>query len=356
MNNQIIALLLGLLALASCNKENLSDSQSSAASSTLTAVAQTSGELASGTSFRIAGTTTDSSNAPGPHGPGGGGPHHPGTGGMLPGTNLLAPTNQLLAIIDAESAGDVRGMELHAHAGATITNFDSIGNVISLPLPGTGGPQGCSFSGGQYPHMDSLLLLIAKTEIDFGSGVSIKHDTTTITRKGKITITRTHESSGTIETVTFDNYSVNDNLIEGTKVRTTTRTQSGSTLAGHSTTVVTDGKITFNDGVVATWTSSRTRASAITVDSDGRPSTGEITTEGSVVVAAGEGELYSHRITKTLTENVACGPHRPGPVSGTIEIVYQSNKITLDFGDGSCDNQTLTITINGVTTTKTFGF
>lgn len=61
-------------------------------------VAQTSGQLASGASFNIRG-----------------------------GTNLLAPTDELLAIVDAESASDVRGLRVSKNGGATITNYDASG-------------------------------------------------------------------------------------------------------------------------------------------------------------------------------------------------------------------------------------
>jgi len=351
-------LLLSLMAivLTRCKDQVATESKSTsttvtAAATTLTGVAATSGQLASGTSFSVPGTTSDSTMHPGGPMPGGG-----NCGGPLDGTNLLAPTNQLLAIIDAESAGDFRGMRMQAAGGATVTNYDQSGNIIALPLPASGGPQGCSFSGGQFPHYDSLLALIAKTVIDFGSGVTEKHDTTTITRVGEIIITRSTSSSTKTEVITFENYSVNGNSIAGTKTRVSSYVRSDGTEKGTSTTSVSGGKITFSDGTVGVWTGSKQRNSSITYDSTRRPLSGEITTQGGTAVTGSDGTIiYSDNITKAITENIACGPQHHGPVSGTVETIYGTNTIIIDFGDGTCSDNSITITINGVATTKTVG-
>ncbi len=216
-------IILGIVGafVISCNQENLSASNGNG-SSTLLAVSQTSSQLASGTSFSVlttsSGSAIDTTQMP---------PHHGhckngGMGGFLNGTNFLTPTNELVAIVDAESAGDMRGFRMFARGGATVTNYDAHGNVVSLPVPAKGGPEGVSFSGGQFPEMDSLLSKIVKTVVDFGAGVTVTHDTTSITRSGKIIITRTKSGTTHTETITFENYFVNGNAIEGTKTRVNT--------------------------------------------------------------------------------------------------------------------------------------
>ena len=350
------SLLLGVsLFVWSCSENSTSLTQTE--NSTLLGVAQTSGQLASGTSFSINGVADSTSN-PNNHNGGHKEPGHHGHQGFpLDGTNLLAPTNELLAIIEAESAGDFRGMHMHNKGGANITNYDASGNLIALPAPEAKGPEGCSFSGGQFPKSDSLLSKIAKTIIDFGSGVTENHDTVSITRSGKIIITRSGDKSNRTETTTFENYKVNDNLIEGTKTRVSTFVKVDLTATGNSATHVTGGKITFSDGTVATWVSDKQRKSSLTFDSNSnRPVSGEITTEGGTVVTSLDNSiLYSHLITKAITENIACGRDHHGPVSGTIETHYKTDAISIDFGDGSCSNETITVTINGVTTAKTIG-
>lgn len=314
-------------------------------------VAQTSGQLASGTSFAIAGSTSDSTTTGddghgGHKGHGHGGPggfgRHPG---ILDGLNLLAPTDELLAIVDAESASDVRGLRVSKNGGATITNYDASGNEVTIPLGSKNGPQGCSFSGKQFPAYDSLLATIVKTEIDFSTGVTYKRDTVEITRAGKIVIDRVVDGATITETTTFENYTVNGIKIEGTKTRISSYDE--ETGSGSSATSVADGKITFTDGTVATWTSERSRVT------DGSAQT--ITTEVSTSVSANGSVIYSHNTTSPLVENLACDGRRPGPVSGVVETVYRTDNISIDFGNGSCSNTTITITVNGVETTRTIG-
>lgn len=352
--------LLGSMSvwMFGCNKENVSSATSGLNQNSLTAVGQTSAQLASGTSFSIASSATGTtSGGPGAQGGPGGGPgghHGHGPGGMgsvLAGTDFLTPTNELVAIVDAESAGDMRGIRMSGNGGATVTNYDASGAVVMLTPPSmNAGPEGASFSCGQFPKNDSLLAKIVKTVIDFGSGVSIQHDSITITRVGKIIITRSTSDNTHTETISFENYSVNNNAIEGTKTRTSTF--DSSTGSGKSTTIVSNGKITFSDGTVAAWTSSRERDTQITIDpSTNRPSSGTIVSTASVTV----GDIYSHTTTKAVTEDLSCGRERHWPVSGTIETKYKSNDIVIDFGDGSCSNRTISVTINGTTTTKTIG-
>ena len=156
------------------------------------------------------------------------------------------------------------------------------------------------------------------------------------------------------EKITFENYSVNSNSIEGTKTRISSF--DSSTGKGQSITTVTDGKITFSDGTAATWTSSSERDSQIILDSATmHPSSGTIVTIASTSVSSSSGVIYSHVTTKAVTEDLSCGRARHWPVSGTIETKYGSDDVITDFGDGSCSNKTISITINGVTTSKTIG-
>ncbi len=314
-------------------------------------IAQTSGQLASGTSFSIRGSSTDTTEAT--HGGKGHhpkGPHkHPG---LLDGLNLLAPTDELLAIVDAESASDIRGLRISKSGGATITHYDANGNVVSIALS-SDGPQGCSFSGRQFPKYDSLLAKVVKTVVDFGTGTIYKRDTVEIVRAGKIVIQRSKSGTTFTETTTFDGYKVNDIGIAGIKTRISTYDE--TTHSGSSTTSVSNGTLTFADGSTATWTSAKSRISDITVDANGRPTTGTIITEVNVQVTQGTTVIYSHRSSTPLVENVACEGRRRGPVSGVLETIYRNDTISVDYGDGSCTNRTITINFNGTTTTKTIG-
>ncbi len=360
MFRSVVLLAVMALTFSACNTNDTGTSTNTL----LTDVAQTSGQLASGSSFVISGSSSSSSMAqvpgmnmpagPGMHGPGKGG-HHGGPGGFLDGTNLLAPTDELLAIVEAESAGDMRGMRMHERGGATVTNYDANGNVILFPLaePQEGGPEGCSFSGKQFPRFDSLLAKIAKTVIDFGDGVTNTRKDITVTRSGKIIITRSGDGTSHTEVVTFENFKVNGALIEGTKTRVSSFTEATGT--GTSSTSVAGGKITFNDGTAATWTSNRSRTSNVVLGDNGRPVSGEVTITGKTSVDTADGTvIYSHEVTKPIREDLSCGHRRP-PVEGTVVTHYRENTVSIDFGSGSCNSSTITISLNGVVQTKTFG-
>lgn len=342
--------------IVSCNNEEAVDASvlSDAASTELIDIAQASGQLASGTSFRISGSSTDSTGEDKPrdnHGKHHHKPHH----GILDGVNLLAPTDELLAIVDAESASDFRGLRISKNGGATITHYNAEGETVILTTPSAGGPNGCSFSGHQYPQYDSLLSTIVKTEIDFGAGVTFKRDTISITRSGKIVITRSGDVNNKTEVTTFESYFVNGIRIEGAKTRISTF--DSATGSGTSTTSVADGKITFADGTVAEWTSDKSRVSDITRDDQtGRPVSGTIVSEVNTEVVVSDGTvIYSHKTTAPLTENLACERRRQGPVSGELETIYGNDTVKVNYGDGTCENRTITITVNGVITTRTIG-
>jgi hypothetical protein len=316
-----------------------------------------SGQLASGASFYISGSSSDSTiyhrsdghPGPGRHGSMGFGKHP----GILDGLTLLAPTDELLAIADAESASDIRGLRMSKNGGATITNYDANGNAVTLTVSDKKGPQGCSLSGKLFPETDSLLSKIVRTVIDFGSGVTYRRDTVEIVREGKIIISRTNDGTTITETTIFDNYEVNGIRIDGTKIRKSAFDE--ETGSGSSVTTVTGGKITFSNGTVASWSSDRSRLSQIVLNDKGRPESGTITTQVNTSVIADGTVIYSHKTTSPLVEDLGCDGRRPAPVSGVVETAYRSNKISIDFGDGSCNNRTITITVNGTTTTKTIG-
>lgn len=346
----MLALAAAVVVVWACSKNELTVSTDT----NLTDLAQASGQLASGSSFTISGSSSGAlGSSSSISGRGSKGGH--GRGHILDGTNFITKDDTLLAIIDAESAGDFRGFRMHGGGGATITHYNANGAVVSLPEPSTTSkPEGCSFSGGQFPQMDSLLATIVKTVVDFGTGVTNKKGDNTITRSGSITITRSGDSSLRTEVVTFSNYKVNGILIEGTKTRT--HSYNSSTGIRISNSSVSNGKLTLADGTIATWVSTKKRTSTVTVDSNNKPVSGTIVTEGNTSVTLGSGTvLFSNTITKPITDDVSCGRERHSPVSGTVSTVYKTDTVIIDFGDGSCTNKTITVSINGVVTTKTIG-
>jgi hypothetical protein len=366
-NLKSLLVLAYLMFLASsCTQDSEDLDQLQLEDATAIDLAQTSGQLVSGTSFTINGNSTQAGTFNSrvtevehngiPAGPGfGKGFGKGGHKGIMDGLNLLAPNDEILAIIDAESSGEIRGFRVAKLGGATITHLDKDGNKVNLPLPSSidGPHQGPS--GNQFPELDSLLALIVKTEIDFGAGVTITRRDEDITRKGKIIVERSKSDHKLTEVVTFENYSVNGIRILG--IKTTVSTLNRSTGKGTQISNVENGKFIFADGTEAVWTSDKKRISEVTFSNDKRrPKEGTIVHEVKTkIVAAGGGVIYSHMTKSPLVIDLACEGRRRGPIDGILETRYRENSILVDYGNGTCTNQTITIKINGLTITKTIG-
>ncbi len=367
LKSLFFVLYLFLLAIG-CTQENETPDIVELTASDQEAIdlAQTAGQLASGTSFVITGSTSETGNinsrivgatstAEAAKGPGKGkGKGKGGHKGIIDGLNLLAPNDEILAIIDAESAGDFRGFRIYKKGGGKITHYDADGDLVNLPMHATmDGPHGVSHSGKQFPGLDSLLSLVVKSVVDFGEGVTIVRHEEEITRSGKIIIERESAEGVRTETMTFENYIVNEIQIKGVKTRVSSFDD--VTGKGSSITSVADGQFIFADGVTADWVSEKSRKSDIERSADTRkPISGSIITEVNTTITATDGTvIYSYNTLTPLEEDLSCKGKRHGPVIGVLETVYRENLIKVDFGDGSCVNQTITITVNGETTTKT---
>jgi hypothetical protein len=273
----------------------------------------------------------------------------------MDGLNLLAPNDEILAIVEAESAGDIRGFRMYKLGGATITHYDASGKIVELPAATTvDGPHG-GHSGNQFPELDSLLSLIVKSKVDFGAGVTVTKNDQDITRKGVIMVSRTKVGIVLTEKVEFQNYVVNGIQISGLK--TIVSEFDKATGKGSVKSTVANGKFIFVGGEIGVWTSEKDRKSEVVRGNDSRkPISGKIITNVKTAIKTASGTvIYAHQTTTPLEIDLSCSGKRRGPTLGKLETAYRTNKITVDFGDGSCTNQTITITVNGVTTTKTIG-
>lgn len=164
-------------------------------------------------------------------------------------------------------------------------------------------------------------------------------------RKGVITIivTDRYLKQGSVRTVTFNDFYVNDFKVEGTK----TVTNEGRNDDGfmYFTVELTGGKVITPAGKEITHEFSRTRTWI----------EGELTKrwrwddkymiEGEATGVNRYGETYTRTITCPLIIATACR----WIMSGIIEIQPEDHSlIELDFGNGECDD-IATITINGET-------
>lgn len=135
--------------------------------------------------------------------------------------------------------------------------------------------------------------------------------------------------------VSFDNFTVNDVLFEGTKVIEKTEQHTFNIS-------LADGKISFPDGKVCTREFNRVRTWIAGYDTprviwdDAFSVTGE--TQGINC----NGKSYIHTITTPLIHERSCR----WIVEGVVSSVVDDTDILLDYGNGECDDLA-TVTIDG---------
>jgi hypothetical protein len=169
-------------------------------------------------------------------------------------------------------------------------------------------------------------------------------------RRGKILLTFNgrYRHPGTVITMGFDEYHVNDNKIDGSKVVTNMGPNE-------------DGNICFtieiigviyraNNGGVISWNSSRERE-WIQGFPSGNPWDDIYLITGTANGTLANGYTWEREIINPLRVELACR----FIVSGTVEIRPENRPLRiLDYGNGDCDN-IATVVVNGVTYTIYLG-
>ena len=168
--------------------------------------------------------------------------------------------------------------------------------------------------------------------LDFGSGCTGFDG---LTRKGKIiaTLSGRIRTAGTSITISFDNYSVNDFKLEGEFSITNNSGNNGLSF----TTQTTNGKLTYPGGTLF-YTHSGNHTLTQTAGA-GTPSFLDdiFSLTGSGNTTSSLGNSLTVNITTALVKKATCA----NVVSGIEQFTYNNINGTLDFGDGSCDNQAL---------------
>ncbi|OSZ78388.1 hypothetical protein CAP35_09045 [Chitinophagaceae bacterium IBVUCB1] len=186
-----------------------------------------------------------------------------------------------------------------------------------------------------------------KITIDFGSTNCLCNDGRL--RRGKIIITYTgkYRDSGSVKTIGFDGYYVNNNQVLGSK----TITNMGKNSSGQSYySIVVNGMMilsTTGDTVKHTATRTRTwvKGESTTLLSDD-----EYRITGSGTNTRASGKVVNYTITSPLLIALNCNWIKEGVIA--ITPAGASSARTLDFGAGTCDDQA-TINYNGKTRTIT---
>ncbi len=177
--------------------------------------------------------------------------------------------------------------------------------------------------------------------IDFGTGCKDNHGKT---RKGMIIITYSGRRfmPGSIITTTFKDYYRNDVKVEGTH----SVANIASTLLDYPKfqIVIAGGMLTFPDGRTATREQNMVRE----WQRGASPLADKWVVTGKASGSNKNGKNYTMEITTPLVYSQACrfSDQVFIPVSGVKHLVVESKDITIDYGDGACDNK-VTITVNG---------
>ena len=169
--------------------------------------------------------------------------------------------------------------------------------------------------------------------IDFGSVNCLCRDGRY--RRGKIMVSYTgrYFETGSVRTMTFDNFYRNDNKLEGNR----TITNNGLNSAGQFVWTInaSNMKITKTDGSSHTWSSTRTRTMVAGQNTaDWYDDAYTITGSASGINARGVN--YTAQITTPLQRALSC----KWIDSGIIEITPEDRPTrVVDFGNGNCDNE-----------------
>ncbi len=154
-------------------------------------------------------------------------------------------------------------------------------------------------------------------------------------RRGKIIVQFTggYWTAGTVITYTFENYFINDNQILGTKVVTNKGRNAQNNFWWE--TVVQGSVIKANNGGTFTWNSTREHEWTVGESTlfEWWDDVYKIT--GSANGTGTDGKTYTITITNPLMKKLNC----EWIASGILTIQVQDTPlITLNYGDGTCDN------------------
>ena len=140
---------------------------------------------------------------------------------------------------------------------------------------------------------------------------------------------------GTTRIITFEDFTVDGNLIEGTKTM--------SNLDGINISItLVGGKITFTDGTFITREMERNREWIAGSETLNEVWDDEFLFTGTCYGLNRDGVEYTNTITVPLHKKMSCR----WIVAGIIEMQVGETLTTLDYGEGECDNLA-TVTVDG---------
>jgi hypothetical protein len=166
------------------------------------------------------------------------------------------------------------------------------------------------------------------------------------TKRGKINVKISDwwRNEGSLKEITFEDFYMNDNKMEGIKTILNTGLNENGNLT--FTKKITNAKITNTDGLTISWNceqqSEQIEGGTTVLFAD---DVWEVTGGGSGVNL--DEKAFKMKITSALIYKTGCFY----PISGTVEIEIEGEPVkTIDYGTGDCDNKA-TVTVGDVTET-----
>jgi hypothetical protein len=178
--------------------------------------------------------------------------------------------------------------------------------------------------------------------------------------KGKIILTRTIGTSfPKIMTITYTNFYVNDNKLNGMSTWKREMIGSEATLHPKTTFTMTDMTLTTADGVF-TRNGDRVREMTAGFLTRLSPTDDVYATYGTFTTTHPNGAVFTSLIESStpLVHKTTCNLLQipmPFPVSGILKISKNMHYATLDYGTGDCDNLAMLSIDGGTATPITLG-
>jgi hypothetical protein len=228
-------------------------------------------------------------------------------------TNADEYVNEVLLLSTLSKVGAADGTDANTKTGPVVT-FDPAGNIFPKTIT-----------------------------IDYGTNGIVGKRGNILKGKIIVVVSNRMNVSGSSRTYSYDNFSVNDNVVKGTK----TVTYNGETAGNKNwTVVVKDTVIKAADGKVIISNSTRIRTRISDNDTPNRYYDDKYSIEGSATGINGNGVAYTMLITKPLIIDGVW----PVFVEGTMVVSTEKRSVITDYGDGTRDMKA-TVTVNGVTKT-----
>lgn len=212
-----------------------------------------------------------------------------------------------------------------------------------------------SLTGKSTGNYYSLLPTCA-TVSDLGSTASVRKITITFgnpntpscsfrghSLKGQIILTRTIGTTfPKTMTVTYNNFYINDNKLDGTSTWKREMIGSGTELHPKTTFIMTGMTWTTPEGVY-TRNGERTREMTAGFATRLSPTDDIYSTYGTFTTTHPNGSIFTSLIEMAtpLINKTACSlsaTPMPFPVSGKLKLTKNSHYATIDYGNGQCDN------------------